>query len=319
MIRRNPTVPDHFLVLDRQSSFGEYARAYGDQLADHYENRGVIVVPHMPIDFDLEYFQMLTFPPAWKKIGTANGIEKPVFTRSGENFEVNQDNPLVALYKNPTHASYVQCQIASFNAQLRAGVRQLFPYYHSLQEANITWRLCETPEEGMHMDVFGNGIPVPGEFRALHRLKVFINIDTLPRRWRTSFDMARVLKAGRGTLPQALPNDVNVVSGVIDKFGVLKDLPYHEVDYPTMSAVFVNAEVVAHEVVYGRRMVAVEMFCDKRDMLDARLHTHECLPHWLKEAGYDIAADPAAVAAQYAKMKGSYQLLQDGRERAAEV
>ncbi len=128
-----------------------------------------------------------------------------------------------------------------------------------------------------------------------------------------------MLKAGRGRLPEALPNDVNVVSGVIDKFGVLKDLPYHEVDYPTMSAVFVNAEVVAHEVVYGRRLVAVEMFCDKRDMLDPGRHTHECLPRWLTQAGYAIAPDPAAVAARYANMKGGYQLLQESRGGTAEV
>jgi hypothetical protein len=98
---------------------------------------------------------------------------------------------------------------------------------------------------------------------------------------------------------------------------VLGDLPYHEVEYPTMSAVIVNAEVVAHEVVYGRRMVAAELLCDKRDMLDPGRHSHECLPRWLKEAGYRIAPDAAAVAAKYAHMKGSYQLIQEARTGAA--
>ncbi len=165
---------------------------YGERLAEHYENHGVLVMPFVPIEFDLEYFQMLTFPPAWKKIGTANGIEKPVYNRAGERFELARDHPLIALYQDPARASYIQGQIALFDAQLRAGLRQMFPRYYSLQEANITWRLCETPEEGMHMDVFCNGIPVPEQFRPLHRLKVFINIDSEPRSWRTSFDMARV-------------------------------------------------------------------------------------------------------------------------------
>lgn len=270
---------------------------------------------------EFELFQTRTFPPEWKKIGTNNGIETPVFKRVGvgDGVEADQDHPLLALYKDAAYASYVQGQIASFNAELRTGIRTLFPYYYSLQEANITWRLCETFEEGMHMDVFGNGLPVPQEFRNLHRVKAFINIDAEPRRWRTSFDMPRVLKAGRAKLPDALPNDVNVVSGVIDKVGLLKDLPYHEVDFPTTSAVFVNAEVVSHEVVYGRRMVAVEMFCDKADMLDRSQHTHERLPQWLKEAGYQITPDAAAVAARYAQMKGSYQVLQESRGGAAKV
>ena len=315
MINRHPDVPDHFLVLERKETFGGYARAYGDRLTEHYENRGVICVPFMPIEFDLEFFQALTFPPAWKKIGTCNGIEKPIFDRAGKSIEVAKDHPLFALYSDIGYASYIQSQIASFNAQLRTGIRQLFPHYHSLQEANITWRLCETLEEGMHMDVFGNGMPVPQQFRSLHRVKTFINIDAQPRRWRTSFDMPRVLKSGRGKLPDALPNDINVVSSVIDKLGVLQKLPYHEIGYPTMSALFVNAEVVSHEVVYGRRMVAVEMFCDQEDMLDRGLHSHECLPRWLNEAGYHIASDPAAVAARYAQTKGSYQLIQESRGR----
>ena len=70
MIERNPKVPDHFLVLERRETFGEYARTYGNALAEHYENRGVIVVPYMPIDFDLALFQSIAFPVQWKKIGT---------------------------------------------------------------------------------------------------------------------------------------------------------------------------------------------------------------------------------------------------------
>src|SRR5687768_4867749 len=100
MIKRNPSVPDHFMVLDRQPSFGDYARAYGDNLADAYENRRVIVVPFMPIEFDLELFQTLTFPPAWKKIGTNNGIEKPVYKRVGKDIVANEDQPLLALYED---------------------------------------------------------------------------------------------------------------------------------------------------------------------------------------------------------------------------
>jgi hypothetical protein len=78
MIELNANVPDHFLVLERKETFGEYARTYGDALAVHYENRGVIVVPFMPITFDLGLFQSIPFPIEWKKIGTLNGIEEPV-------------------------------------------------------------------------------------------------------------------------------------------------------------------------------------------------------------------------------------------------
>ena len=317
MIERHPDVPDHFLVLERKESFGDYARAYGDALAEHYENRGVIVVPFMPIAFDADLIQTLVFPRAWKKLGTANGIERPLVTRQDGRLVLDASHPFAGRFPDDKVASYVQAQIAKFNAQLRHGLSMLFPRYYSLAQGNITWRLLETVEEGLHLDVFGGGTPLDERTKSTLRVKIFINIDTEPRRWRTSLDLPAVLKAGRGRLPDELPADVNVVNGVIDKFGVLKPLPAHQLAFPSMSAVLVNAEVVAHEVVYGRRMVGAEFGCEQRDMLHPDRISHARVRNWLQESGYTVAADAATVAARYAHMKGSYQLVQEARARAS--
>ena len=317
MIERNPAVPDNFLVLERKETFGDYARAYGNALAEHHESHGVIVVPFMPIDCDLDFLQSISFPPEWKKIGTANGIEESIYERDGASLRVRQDHPFIQLGMGIEQACYLQSQIASFNAQLRRGLSVLFPAYHSLKEANITWRLTETIEEGMHFDVFGQGAPLGAEHKQVHRVKIFINIDSEPRRWRTSLDLPAVLDTCRDQLPMELPDDVNVVNDVIDKFGVLKNLPYHEFAYPTMSAVISNSEVIAHEVVYGRRVVGGEFLCDQRDMLDPGKLTHRCLRGWLEADEYSIAANPSAVAQRYAQMKGSYALIQEARAAQA--
>lgn len=316
MIERHPDVPDHFLVLDRKETFGDYARAYGNAVAEHCENRGIVIVPFMPIEFDLAFFQLLTFPQAWKKIGTANGIEAPIYVRNDRNLEVKRDHPLLELGMRVEAACYLQSQIARFNAQLRHGLGMLFPLYFSMREANITWRLTETVEEGMHFDVFGDGAPLGAGNKQLHRVKIFINIDSEPRRWRTSFDLPAVLDTCRDELPMELPDDVNVVNDVIDKFGVLKGLPYHQFAYPTMSAVISNSEVLAHEVAYGRRVVGGEFLCDQGDMLDPGKLTHRCLRRWLEADEYAIATSAAAVAQRYAHMKGSYALIQEQRAGA---
>ena len=315
MIERHPDVPDHFLVLERKESFGDYARAYGDALAEHCENHGVIVVPFMPIQFDLGLFQSMTFPKDWKKIGTVNGIEAPMYVREGQNVRQRSDHPLAALGMGSKWSSYLQSQITSFNWQLRCGLAMLFPAYHSLGEGNITWRLTHTTEEGMHFDVFGKGAPMVPAARKLNRVKIFINIDTEPRLWRTSIDLPAVLAACRDRLPDELPDDVNVVNDVIDRFGVLKELPFHRLAYPTMSAVISNSEVVSHEVVYGRRVIGGEFLCEQEDMVDPGKLTHACLRRWLEQNNYSIAADPAAVSQRYAHMKSSYVLAQ---ERAAQ-
>ena len=313
LIERDPALPDHFLVLERRESLGDYARDYGDTIAEHYENRGVIVVPHVPIRFDLEFFQGLEFPPEMKKIGTANGLERSVVRRDDRKLTVDAEHPLVALFGNMSMAAYVQAQIASFDGQLRTGLARLFPHYCSLAEGNITWRLTETVQEGLHLDVFDGGRPLSPHLKSLHRVKVFINIDAEPRRWRTSRDLPQLLGTRRDVLPAELPDDLNVLNDVLDKLGVLEDQPCHKVAYPTMSGVIVNAEVVAHEVVYGKRMVAAEFICGRHDMLDPTRHTHAALAGWLKQAGYRTASDAAAFAARYAKLRGSYQKIREAR------
>ena len=67
---------------------------------------------------------------------------------------------------------------------------------------------------------------------------------------------------------------------------------------------------VAHEVVFGRRMVAGEFICDSADMLDPSRHTHACLARWLGDAGLRIADDPDRVAREYADLMGSYEFKQ---------
>ena len=319
MIERNPDLPDNILLLEPKPSFGEYARAYGDRLAEHYESNGVIVVPSVPIAFDAEYFQGISFTEDLKKsLGTVNGIEKSTITRDGKDFTVNESHPFVQLFGDVLVATYVQRQVAAFNARLRQGLSILFPRYLSLEEANITWRLTETYEEGLHVDVFAKGAPLPPAARSLHRLKVFINIDSVPRRWRTSLDLAGVLRACRGTLPDELPDDLNVVNDIVDKFDVLSSLPCHHIAYPTMSAVIANGETVSHEVVWGQRLVAGEFFCRAEDMLNPDKHSHRNLRRWLEDAGYRVAGDARAVAARYGEMKRSPERIKAARpERSA--
>ena len=122
--------------------------------------------------------------------------------------------------------------------------------------------------------------------------RFLINLDSEPRRWRTSFDLPGVLDKCREQLPTEMPDDLNVVNNVIDKVGVLKNLPSITLLIPTMSAVICNGEAVAHEVIYGQRTVGAEFMCYQHDMLDPTKHTHHCIRQWLEQyADTPIAAD----------------------------
>ena len=69
----------------------------------------------------------------------------------------------------------------------------------------------------------------------------------------------------------------------------MKEAPGHALAYPTLSAIIVNAVVVSHQVLSGKRVIAGEFFCEQRDMLDPSKQPHMRLPGWLKEYGYQSA------------------------------
>lgn len=310
MITLNPNLPNTIMELERKESFGDVARQYGDSLAQHYEQNGIIYMPFMPIDCDFEFLQQFSFSAKLKKIGTMNGIEEPLIIRDGAQLKRNDKHPFLSLFPSLELALYFQAQVVKFNTQLRRGLSQLFPHYYSLREGNITWRFTETGREGLHFDVFKQGAPLTTEEKRKHRVKCFFNVDTLPRQWNVSYDMKAFLKNYAHELPDELPDDINVISDVVDRLGVLERVPTHSIHFPHRSAVIANGEVALHEVVFGRRTVGVEMHCDFSDMLDPSLHSHHALKGWLADAGIGVAADALEFSGRYKHLEGGYQRLQ---------
>lgn len=291
-IRRNPALPDNIFELAPQHSIGDYARVYGDEITRRYEDLNIIYFPYFPLKLDLEFLHSLTFPPQLKKLGTRSGIEKPLFARDGTSFSVDADNILLKAFGGVAPlAGYFQHQVMSGNGQLRQALRTLLPRYYSLSEGNITWRMCETIKEGMHVDGFGQGKPtLPEEKGRLHRIKLFVNIDFEPRKWWTSYTMPEMLKRYADRLPPAVADDSDMLAYRIGGVGFLHDAPYHEIDIPPLGAVMGEASAIAHAVRFGRRMIACEFFCLSSDMMDPAKQPQNAVKGWLADAG--IGIDP---------------------------
>ena len=297
MFERNPLLPDNLWELDRHNSFGDYARAYGDEIARHYENREVIAIPYFPLDFDLALFQRMIFPKRHFKIGTANGLDRNLYIRKDLDCDIDPTHPLFQIFADPKMVAYVQAQIRSVNDQIRSALKVLFPKYYSMAEMNITWLLTETGHLaqsgnlGMHMDTFDEGKKIsPREGRS-QRIKLFINIDTEPRLWSTSFTMPEVLKRYRDVLPSTLPADANNVAHVLTNSGVFESVPVHNISIPPLAAVMCDAQFISHTIRYGRRMIAAEFSCDENDLLDPAQNSHRQVSDWLVSSGYIVNTD----------------------------
>ena len=304
MITLNPALPNRFMVLEPLKSFADYARAYGDNLARHYEDNGIIIVPKVPIDLDCELINGYVFADVVPKL---SNTARPLYVRQGQNLLADSVHPLlVATRGNLILATYLQAQFATFNFQFACGLQLLFPRYRLSADPSFLWRLTLTENAGQHLDVFAGGRPWPADQFRRQRLKAFINIDFAPRHWRVTHDVPGVLAAGHGLLPRTLPADPNVLNDVINRSGILGRLPWHDLNFPHLSMVIANAETVAHEVVFGRRAVSYETTFATDDMIDPKKSSHYLVGNWLSQAGYIIDDDPSALAGKYVSGPSGY-------------
>lgn len=252
VVERHPEIDNNIVVLDRHDSIPDYVKAYGDRLSEWYEDHNAIVIPNWPLTLDLAFLQSIAMPAPYKKIGSVNGIDGPLFKRKEGKFV--GINPLLGLNMEMMEKIYLRDQIQMAFHQIRLDIARLFGGYRLL-EANMTFRCVPTRDEGMHLDTFTNADPSP-----MHRLKFFLNIDSENREWQTSYSLPRALEVYRnllGDLPAGISrNDLNHALNA-----KLKDiLPRHRISYPTLSCVIANGETVFHEVTYGNRMIAGELF-----------------------------------------------------------
>ena len=290
-IRRDPQVPNNIFELERHEKFGDYACAYKDELTSRYENLDVIYIPYFPIDIDLAFFQSMTFPAEAKKIGTRNGLENKMFIRNGNKIEIDRNHVLVRLFPDVSLACYVHEQICSVNGQIRDAMRALFPRYLSIRQGNITWRLTETVNEGLHVDGFFGGQPTPPAVKGREqRIKLFINIDSEPRRWWTSYPLPELLKRHRHHFADGVPYDVDQLTHQISRSPWMQEIPHHEIDFPTLAAVTGEAQGIPHAIRYGRRVIVAEFLCSSKDMIVPGKHVQAALRQWLTEADIKLVS-----------------------------
>jgi hypothetical protein len=117
--------------------------------------------------------------------------------------------------------------------------------------------------------------------RELLRLKFFFNVDTESRVWNIGPSLPELLRHWGKRLGPNLPVDLNMVCHRINESGLLSDVPMTRVEIPPGGIVFANGATVVHQVLYGRRMVALEGFVPRKGLgLDP-----DDLMRWIESGG----------------------------------
>lgn len=110
----------------------------------------------------------------------------------------------------------------------------------------------------MHIAIFHEEHPLSALQNSLHRIKLFINLDSALRVWRTFYMLPEILARYRHVQLRTLPPDRIAIAAMPAQADLLKGGKASRIAGPTLSAVAANAEAVAHQVLCGKPMIAVE-------------------------------------------------------------
>lgn len=255
-----------------------------------YQDNSVILLEDAGFSFDREFFSVVELPEKYKKIGTYNGVTLTPYVLKDRKLVRNKENLLSSIIKQDNFLSKLVYEFRNLEIQMQGLVESAFPKLKAGLNSNCTFRLFPTREEGLHFDYFSKGKPM-GSNASKTRLKIFFNLDNADRVWRVGPTLPDFLRISRGVLPDCLPEDLNTLNFLIDRVGDVERCASVEVRIPPGGAVITNGATVAHEIVYGNRMTAIEIVGENTGFLDGFKGEHLEAIRWMKDAGFQNSRD----------------------------
>jgi hypothetical protein len=269
IIKRNPNLPDYFLEV--RGVTVETPPSEVSSIVGRYEDAKVMWFPELKPRIDTGFWASLDTRslPALKKFSTLS------------NIDCSQDNSTTAAQIGGLEKAGVDRGLAAEVArQMSSVLEQVMPLYQPLfggyrfTKGKVVWRLHDIYTENLHVDAYGS--PNPDHFARL-----FINLDTQPRIWHTSWQAEDVIRIAKGRLPpqeftKRSANDLWLAlnSTVFGKppSEWWDDQPRHVAFFEPGDVWSVDSRLVAHQIFYGRRAVSIDFSVDPATMLSGDRH-----------------------------------------------
>jgi hypothetical protein len=269
IIKKNPNLPDYFLEV--RGVTVETPPSAVPSIVGRYEDAKVIWFPELKPRIDLGFWQSLDTRtlPALKKLSTLTQIDGTL------------DNSTAASQVKTLEKAGVDRGLAAEVArQMRSLLEQVMPLYQPLfggyrfTKSKVVWRLQDIYTENLHLDAYG--LPNPDHFARL-----FINLDTQPRIWHTSWQAEDVIRIAKGRIPRQefTKRSANDLWSAFNYsvFGKTSrewwdDQPRHVAFFEPGDVWSVDSRRVAHQIFYGRRAVSIDFSVDPATMLSGDRH-----------------------------------------------
>ena len=255
----HPDISDYFVEYD----FGEVARSPCNggpedlrrQVMQDYVGEKCILLRNVRIDYDQDFISKVNFPPTW-------------YFKKFPSKVVERDKPLAK-----SDAKKALCRdlfggdaglFHRFEGEVRAvnsGIRRVLDEllrHHRTLATDIIWRHTETRVENLHFDI-------DQDSAAFESVRLYLNMDDIPRLWHTSHELKRILPAYYDELElKALadrPLETLLQALSLRLFGNWasrgrEQFPRHMVLFEPGDVWICDGRTVPHQVIYGRRVAS---------------------------------------------------------------
>ena len=282
---------DYFVEFDYSPKNRENGSLDGEVLKA-FEDGKCIYFKNWIVDFDKDFFANLNLKEnrEAKKLKSdlaADGTIDPVLLKRQLEQCVKDD---ATADEFPVQAEHVVAQVAPIMNRVFKG--------HVYHERRATWRMLDTLHENLHIDVYSDE-------KSDVQLRMFVNLDIVPRIWHTGYSLEDLLEKFGHLLtddelanigPTALCKLLNQrVYGSFANAG--KDgQPRHTAFFGPGEVWMVDSRRVAHQIFFGRRALSLDYFATPESMGDPSKYYLRSVEEYRQSRGFDRALKEKFVA-----------------------
>jgi hypothetical protein len=252
-IVRNPNVPNRIRTVD----YRLYANApekLSSEITDWYESGYLLILQNYTFEAGCDIFNQVLFPNQKYAAKTILHVDEEAHGEPPRKRE--WEGMAKLLEQTDITLEEFQAAVGAANAELMRVADSLFPFYR-YDKRYCVYNLTEMLAHNMHFDS-------PQHAGQSSQLRMFANLDRFPRIWRVgdtienaSSDCYRSAKLHTtiGLHPREFTR-ATTLANFGDRYNSgAHNRPMHSIAFQPGEVWFLNPNMLAHEVVYGRRML----------------------------------------------------------------
>jgi hypothetical protein len=287
-IFKNPNLTDYFQVVEDITTQTPLEKVPSYLVP--YEEGKVIYFKNLKFDIDFDF---------WASVpsDTMEGLKKMMVHVDGDRQPELIERALTKVAPPTELADALRKNMTSLFEQVMPFYYRIFAGY-KFPIRRTVWRLKDTLNENLHFDTYKDAEEYPDHFA-----RMFINLDTQPRIWHTSYLVDEIYeKFG----PKVTDDVINKTT--TNRFW--RELnhtafgrghewwdgqPRHIAYFDPGDVWVVDSRQVSHQIYYGRRAISLDFVVSRDSMLDPQKHYMNLAERY--RAGLKAARAGAAGAA----------------------